>query len=198
MWPELLYCSITTGNTGTKHDHRNHEPLWVTAIPILRPRCELPTSIWQPAATELADSSSTHYIYPDEWAGRVAIGPNLNPYGSKIEGSFKNSAVDIDVSYVDGYSVPITCSSEGEAFTGCNLDLFKAPCENQVDGPVCLNPARDIADGPPAPFFAPCAGAAYTFPNDNGANRDGLSSFVSCCIGTSCAAPLRQLPNSTI
>jgi len=158
-----------------------------------------PPPYGNPQPTELADSSSTQYIYPDEWAGRLVIGPNLNPYGSKIEGSFKNSSVDIDISYVDGYSVPITCSSEGEAVTGCNLDLFKAPCENQVDGPVCLNPARDIADGPPAPFFAPCAGAAYTFPNDNGANRYGLSSnFVSCCIGTSCAAPLRQLPNSTI
>lgn len=153
-----------------------------------------------PQPTALPHSSSTRYIYPDGWAGNVAIGPNLNPNGSKIEGSFINSSVDIDVSYVDGYSVPITCSCEGKAFTGCNLDLFAGSCEDLTDGPVCLNPARYKAiDGPPTPFFAPCAGAAYTFPHDDGANRASLSSTcVSCCIGTSCMAPSRQLPNSTI
>ena len=158
-----------------------------------------PPPYGNPLPTVLPNSSSTQYIYPDGWAGNVAIGPNLNPDGSKIEGSFINSSVDIDVSYVDGFTVPITCSSEGEAFTGCNLDLFKAVCENEVDGPVCLNPARYMAYGPPTPFFAPCAGAAYTFPHDDGANRDYLSSrLVSCCIGTSCMAPSRQLPNSTV
>jgi hypothetical protein len=118
---------------------------------------------------------------------------NLNPNGSLIESSFTGPP-DIDVSYVDGYSVPITCSSQGTAVTGCNIDLFKeATCEDEVDGPVCLNLARFTPDGPPTNFFATCAGAAYTFPNDNAANKGNLgSNLISCCIGTSCEAPLRQ------
>lgn len=157
-----------------------------------------PPPYGNPQPTVLLDSATTQYVYPDRWAGNVAIGPNLNPDGSKIEGSFINSSVDIDVSYVDGYTVPITCSSEGVAVTGCNLDLFQGHCENQVDGPVCLNPARYTAYGPPTPFFSPCAGAAYTFPHDDGANRDYLPSrLVSCCIGTSCVAPSRQRSNTT-
>jgi hypothetical protein len=158
-----------------------------------------PPPLGNPQPTILPDSSNTQYLYPTGWAGRVDVGPNLSPYGSKIEGSFTGPP-DIDVSYVDGYSVPITCSSQGMAVTGCNIDLFKqAACEDQIDGPVCLNSAVNLADGPPPCFFARCAGAAYTFPNDNEANVSNLgSNLISCCIGTSCEAPLRQLRNNTI
>jgi len=52
------------------------------------------------------------------------MGPNTNPLGSKIEGSFIGPP-DIDISYVDGYSMPITCSSKGIAVSGYNIDLFK-------------------------------------------------------------------------
>jgi hypothetical protein len=129
----------------------------------------------------------------------VGIGPILSPYGSKIEGSFTGPP-DVDVSYVDGYSVPITCSSEGITFTGCNLDLFKqATCDNSIDGPVCLlnSPPVYYHYGPAICFFAPCKGAAYTFPKDDTANVAYLANLISCCIGTLCVAPTRQL-NSTI
>jgi len=153
--------------------------------------------VGNPSATILPDTSPTHYAFPTGWAGRIYVGPNTNPLGSKIEGSFTGPP-DIDVSYVDGYSVPITCSSEGTAVSGCNIDLFKQPgitCNNQVDGPVCLNSAQNIADGPAPPFFTACAGAAYTYPHDDKANVSNLNStLVSCCIGTSCQAPSRQLP----
>ncbi len=156
-----------------------------------------PAPLGNPSATILPDTSPTHYAFPTGWAGRINVGPNTNPLGSKIEGSFTGPP-DIDVSYVDGYSVPITCSSEGTAVSGCNIELYKQPgitCNNQVDGPVCLNSAQDIADGPAPPFFTACAGAAYTYPNDNEANVSNLkSNLVSCCIGTSCEAPSRQLP----
>ena len=154
-----------------------------------------PSPVGNPPPTELADNAFTQYAFPTGWAGRVYVGPNLNPDGSKIEGSFTGPP-DIDVSYVDGYSVPITCSSKGVAVTGCNIDLFKQPnisCNNQVDGPICLNSAQNIADGPAPPFFVACAGAAYTYPNDNDANVSNLkSTLISCYIGTSCDAPLRQ------
>ena len=154
-----------------------------------------PSPVGNPSATTLPDNTFTEYAFPTGWAGRIYVGPNLNPDGSKVEGSYTGPP-DIDVSYVDGYSVPITCSSEGTAVSGCNIDLFKQPgipCNNQVDGPVCLNPAQKIANGPAPPFFAACAGAAYTYPNDNEANGSNLkSNLVSCCIGSSCKAPSRQ------
>ena len=51
------------------------------------------------------------------------MGPNLNSNSSKIKGSFTGPS-NIDISYVDDYSVPITCSSEGIAVTGYNINLF--------------------------------------------------------------------------
>jgi len=154
-----------------------------------------PSPVGNPSATTLPNNAFTQYAFPTGWAGRIYVGPNLNPDGSKIEGSYTGPP-DIDVSYVDGYSVPITCSSEGTAVSGCNIDLFKQlgiPCNDQVDGPVCLNSAQNIPNGPAPPFFAACAGAAYTYPNDNDANVSNLkSTLVSCCIGTSCNAPRRQ------
>lgn len=148
-----------------------------------------------PSAIILSNASPTHYTFPTEWAGRIYVGPNLNPDGSKIEGSYTGSP-DIDVSYVDDYSVPITCSSEGTAVSGCNINLFKQSgitCNNQVNGPVCLNSAQSVADEPASPFFAACAGAAYTYSNDNDANVSNLgSNVVFCCIGTSCKALSRQ------
>jgi hypothetical protein len=76
-----------------------------------------PTPLGNLQPTILLDSSSTQYIYPTKWARRVGIGPNLNLNSSKIKGSFiipKDTIItipDIDISYIDGYSIPITCSS---------------------------------------------------------------------------------------
>ena len=80
--------------------------------------------VGNPLPTKLADNAFTQYAFPTGWAGRIYVGPNLNPDGSKIEGSFTGPP-DINVSYVDGYSVPITCSSDGLAVTGYNINLFK-------------------------------------------------------------------------
>ena len=85
-----------------------------------------PSPVGNPSPTKLADNAFTQYTFPTGWAGRVYVGPNLNPDSSKIKGSFTGPP-DINVSYVDGYSVPITCSSKGVAVTGCNINLFKQP-----------------------------------------------------------------------
>ena len=155
-----------------------------------------PSPVGNPSPTMLPDNAFTQYIFPTGWAGRITVGPNTNPYGSKIEASCTGPP-DVDVSYVDGYSVPVTCSSEGTAVSGCNIELFGQPgitCDTQVEGPVCLNPAQNIPNGPAPRFFAACVGAAYTYPNDNKANVGDLGDkLVSCCIGTSCNAPVRQL-----
>jgi len=67
-------------------------------------------------------TSSTQLSVPPGWAGRITIGKNYDPMGSKIEASFvaPDFVPDVDVSYVDGYSIPITCSCSGVVVTGCN------------------------------------------------------------------------------
>ena len=154
-----------------------------------------PSPIDNSSAIMLPDNVFTQYTFPTEWAGRIYLGPHLNPDGSKIEGSYTSSP-DIDVSYVNDYSVPITCSFEGTAVFDCNVDLFKQSsisCINQVDDPVCLNFAQNVVNEPASPFFAACEGAAYIYPNDNDVNVSNLKSIlISCCIDESCQALSRQ------
>ena len=83
-----------------------------------------PSPLGNPLATVLLNASPTQYVFPTGWAGRIYVFLNTNPLGSKVEGSIINPP-DIDISYVDGYSVPITCFSEGVPVSGCNIDLFK-------------------------------------------------------------------------
>ncbi len=152
----------------------------------------------------LLDTSSTQYAFSTEWAERIYIEPNTNSMNSKIEDSFTGS-FDIDVSYVDDYSVLITCSSESTAVFDCNIDLFKQSgiiCNNQIDDSVCLNFAQKILDEPASSFFTSCTEAAYIYLNDNEVNVSNLkSNLISCCIDTFCKALSRQLSkrgNSTL
>lgn len=80
-----------------------------------------PTPVGNPDSGTL--TSSTQVLFPSGWAGRITIGKNYDPLGSKIEASFSppNYVPDVDVSYVDGYSIAISCSCEGVAVTGCNI-----------------------------------------------------------------------------
>lgn len=91
-------------------------------------------------------------------SGRLYVGKTLNNANSKIEGSYTGPP-DVDVSYVDGYSLPVTCSSQGVVVSGCNIPLFNDghTC-GHVDnnGPVCINPQAGVPNGPATPFFAPC------------------------------------------
>jgi hypothetical protein len=152
--------------------------------------------------------TSTRVVVPTSWAGRVYVGPGptVDPMGTKVEGSTTGQP-DIDVSYVDGYSVPMTCSVNNQAVAGCNIDLYanaktlglangtsSTGCPGQQVGSVCYNPSNTVTgNGPAPPFFAPCVGAAYTFPNDNVANVGNLpGNHIVCCVGTSCPAPARQ------
>ena len=158
-----------------------------------------PNAIGSPQAAPLG--TATTVVYPTGWAGRIYLGTINHPANSKIEGS-TTGANDIDISYVDGYSVPITCMAKDTAISGCNIDLWEndEPCPKQVadqDKAVCLNPQQNVPDGPAISWFQACQGAAYTFPNDNVAN-DGNTGTpeVTCCIGTAAQgctqAPERQ------
>ena len=141
--------------------------------------------------TTIGAGSTTFYSFPTGWAGRIYVGKTTNTANSKIEGSITGGP-DMDVSYVDGYSVPIVCTSAGKV-SGCNTELFGLNgnnCGQDVDisdFEICTNPARGSNDGPADPFFAPCQGKAYTYPNDNNANYANVDATTNCCIGTSCS-----------
>lgn len=50
-------------------------------------------------------------VYPTGWTGRIAVGRNSDPNviqrGSVIEASFTEGWTTVDVSYVQGYTVPM-------------------------------------------------------------------------------------------
>ena len=143
------------------------------------------------APTTIGAGSTTFYSFPTGWAGRISVGKTTHPANSKIEGSITGSP-DMDVSYVDGYSVPIVCSSAGKV-SGCNTELFGLngnTCNQNVDisgFEICENPARSANDGPADPFFEVCQGKAYTYPNDNDANYSNVDVTTNCCIGADCS-----------
>ncbi|MCJ1401743.1 hypothetical protein MMC11_004960 [Xylographa trunciseda] len=161
-----------------------------------------PTAVGNPQPSVIQPAAATQYVFPPCWAGRISFAhQNGQPDASKIEGSNFQSP-DLDVSYVDGFTLPITCKADGgpidgQYFTGCNVDLFALhPCPNPNADGSCRNvmnlpPPND--NGPPSPFFAPCAGAAYTFPNDNNANNGDVGTYtMDCCIGRHCPSVPRQ------
>lgn len=153
-----------------------------------------PSGINQSPATLVG---STMLVYPSGWAGNIVLGPNFDVAGSKIEAELTTSDPPVvDVSYVDGYSVPITCSCNNVAVTGCNKDLFSLnSCPDPAPGPVCHNPEQnELTGNTAAPFFAPCRGSAYTYPTDNNAvsNSPCSNNVIDCCVGTICMAPARQ------
>ncbi|KAL8796053.1 MAG: hypothetical protein Q9195_001629 [Heterodermia aff. obscurata] len=141
--------------------------------------------------TTIGAGSTTFYSFPTGWAGRIYVGKTTDPANSKIEGSITGTP-DMDVSYVDGYSVPIVCTSAGKV-SGCNTELFGLngnKCGQNVDisdFQICKNPALTLNDGPADSFFAPCQGKAYTYPNDNDANYSNVDATTNCCIGTACS-----------
>lgn len=160
-----------------------------------------PGAIGNPGPGAMDDGAATTILYPTDWAGRISVGkdadPNVMSRGSLIEASFTDGIVNVDVSYVNGFTVPISCSCAGYVLTGCNVDLWSrgVPCPNTGPGPICYNPSSDNAAPTglaPAPFFAPCQGAAYVYPEDNGADRGCSQRHVSCCVGEGCPANKRQ------
>ncbi|KAH8892302.1 hypothetical protein GQ53DRAFT_793984, partial [Thozetella sp. PMI_491] len=161
-----------------------------------------------PGAGVIPNGGKAEFHVPLGWGGNVAVvenggGRTFRGDESLIEASYIDQGAqwggkkfDINVSYVTGFSLPITCSCDVGVIAGCNRylwDLNKCPNDNGVGS--CKNPNRDVANGPAATFFAPCAHAAYTYPNDSSANSgNGVcgGSSVTCCVGTSCPRNPRQ------
>ncbi|KAH6648567.1 hypothetical protein BKA67DRAFT_681650 [Truncatella angustata] len=157
-------------------------------------------------------NETIRFLIPSGWHGKMSVGDaNYHLTGGSetlLEGSFLEQVngngetkvkLDFDVSMVDGFSVPLTCSCGDEVLTGCSWDLLslnRCPEEDQGDG-VCRNPLRpDESVSSATEFFQPCEGAAYTFPHDHGANINGnpqcQSEGVTCCVGTDCDPHMNQ------
>lgn len=146
-------------------------------------------------------------------ATRAVIGTtDTGKMATLFEGSASAGGIGyLDVSYVQGYTYPMVCSGQGGT-SGCSTDLYSVPgakCPggggtkmgetcNNPQGPAGLrNPGAPPADGnsptaspwcqacsAPDPFFAPCAGGAYTYPYDDVAMASGTE--ITCCIGPQC------------
>ncbi|KAI4098057.1 MAG: hypothetical protein L6R37_006696 [Teloschistes peruensis] len=142
------------------------------------------------------------WTFPSGWSGRVHVGGGSGaPFGSTLyEGNWgSNGKGAMDVSFVEGFSVPMLCTDNSNNFiSGCGIDLFTTgtcPTGGSAGG-VCTNPqgpggTRDSKDkpceacSPPDPFFGPCSSAGFAFPTDDAAN-DGISGAdISCSIGPS-------------
>lgn len=153
-----------------------------------------PCALGDPASrTTLGTSEPTAVTFPQNWAGQITLGDDYQSCGSKLEGSNTPPEIGfIDVSYVDGYSVPIVCSCGDKPDTpvsGCNVELdieANCPAENKV-GKACTNPSITNQWGPTPAFFKKCEAAAYTFSKDDAATCGCPNSRVfDCCVGTAC------------
>ncbi|KAI2629396.1 hypothetical protein GGS21DRAFT_222447 [Xylaria nigripes] len=145
------------------------------------------------------------FAIPTGWAGRVAMAEANIPIldrASLLEGSFMiqygtEAQIALDVSYVDGFTVPIVCECGGQVRLGCNLNLLdQCPDEYRINAGTCINPSRD-SDELKGVFFKPCSSLAYTFPEDDLATINGITGCeraIECCVGTACAPhPSQQL-----
>ncbi|KAI1207644.1 uncharacterized protein F4807DRAFT_462450 [Annulohypoxylon truncatum] len=171
-----------------------------------------PSPIWgDNGPGTISSGGAAALVVPTGWAGNIAIyeapvnGSKPAPAtdSSLIEASFvvpdgyDTAVADIDVSYVNGFSNAITCACSNIVVTGCSLDLWDMNVcpTNDDNGGACANPLRPNLNATIATtFFAPCQGAAYTFPHDDGANSWGecQSGEITCCVGTACFSNPKQ------
>ena len=148
-----------------------------------------------------AGSSCTFCQTRGSTGGNLQVGYGVaNSLGTWIEGEWNTDALPtIDISFIPGYSVPISCTSDSTGSSkGWSTPLCTdSSCSNcagdgvKWDGNACENPAGasnpnagSLTNGPCPSFFASSQGGAYCYPNDNGVvgYGDGWDS-VSCTAG---------------
>lgn len=140
-----------------------------------------------------------------QWDGQVRIGDQPHPVKDSrtiLETNPVGAWASYDVSYILGFSHPVVCQDTVQkTLTGDNTDLWNvtgASCEDK-NGYTCVGPVGPWGThfqamsetscwncNPPNPFFAPVAGAAYTFPDDNGSVISASSNAIVCCVGKDC------------
>ncbi|KAK4168252.1 hypothetical protein QBC43DRAFT_341537 [Cladorrhinum sp. PSN259] len=132
---------------------------------------DAPTPIGgMPGPGIMKKGATASILAPTAWAGKIPW-----PYGV------------VDVSYVDGYTLPIICKcrAAGVFMGGCidpKLWQQSLPCPSNNGQGACKNPHRGTDATEAHRWFAPCAGRAYTFDGDNTATHNGLcqSGTVDC------------------
>jgi hypothetical protein len=124
---------------------------------------------------------------PIDWQGTIGLGPEGNVHNTLIEGNTFEGDLNFDVSYVQGYSYSVTCWCGGPVVTGCSLDLHSmGDCPEYSKPGICKNPVKAVEAKAPHSFFAPCQGAAFTYPDDGRANSVRTcwpKDYITCCIG---------------
>lgn len=143
-----------------------------------------------------------------QWDGQIRIGEMPDPVRdtrSILEVNPVGEWASYDISHISGFSHNVVCQDTiQKTLTGDSMNLWNisgASCEEK-NGYTCVGPvgawgkhAAAMAASskscwncnPPSPFFAPIAGAAYTYPDDNGAVIAASSNAIHCCVGDSCA-----------
>ncbi|KAI1371708.1 Osmotin, thaumatin-like protein [Hypoxylon crocopeplum] len=153
-------------------------------------------------ANTIAPGETVTFAAPTGWSGRLAMfedgyGDKVLDRGSLLEGSFMkfpsgDAVMALDVSYVDGFTVPMVCECNQTIVLGCNLNLNDVcPKELQLNAKTCKNPYRDQHTPPTSEenVFRDCETMAYTYPTDDLATKvdiAGCSRSTTCCIGTAC------------
>ncbi|KAI2606564.1 Osmotin, thaumatin-like protein [Hypoxylon sp. NC1633] len=151
-------------------------------------------------ASTIAPGETVSFAAPTGWTGRMAMyedGYEVVDRASLLEGSFMvfpqgEAVMALDVSYVDGFTVPMVCECNESVVLGCNLDLNEVcPKDLLVNAKTCINPYRDnpIPPSSEVNIFRDCERMAYTYPTDDLATKvdiAGCSRSISCCIGTAC------------
>ncbi|ETS87311.1 hypothetical protein PFICI_01139 [Pestalotiopsis fici W106-1] len=87
---------------------------------------------------EIQSDDSLDFVVPVGWHGKVSFaGAEYEMTGMNetlLEGSFgfqsngygyENLKLDFDVSFVDGFTLPLTCSCGGPVLAGCSWDLLE-------------------------------------------------------------------------
>ncbi|KAK3319496.1 hypothetical protein B0T19DRAFT_445305 [Cercophora scortea] len=138
-------------------------------------------------------------VHPKNYSGMIAFNSVRYPANVGAESLIEYSytiqdyidpnvyILDVDVSFVDGFSFPIMCycGATGAYLSGCDKPLWSmTKCPDNNGQGSCKNPDRDnkALNVTPDPFFQPCQGLAYTYPNDHEANSNNecQSGVINC------------------
>ncbi|KAI5865140.1 hypothetical protein GGS23DRAFT_594689 [Durotheca rogersii] len=156
-------------------------------------------------ATVLTRGETASFAVPTGWSGRLAMWEdgysNILDRASLFEGTFgydpgNGAVMAMDISYVDGFTVPITCGCNGTTVLGCNLNLLdNCPKQYLLNNKTCANPLRDSPSSGTGNIFGDCQNLAYTYSYDDAATFMGIPGCprnVQCCVGVACKANPKQ------
>jgi len=191
--PTAGAMALPTALVMTLYNHLDEQVVLSFRVGKDKNQKEFESAYGHPGVVALPTGQPAVYKFPPNWDGIVEVGYEPNIENSLIEGNTFGGEIDVDVSYVQGYSVPIVCSNDGRVVTGCNRQLFDyGVCPpSDIYGRACRNSARASNAASAAPFFTPCQSAAIIFPTDGG-NFNGVPAAprdITCCIGDEKVCP---------